>query len=689
MFDTGHPPAPPSKGESDSLLRGSVEDEPQFGVPNHFHAPWCRPRIYREFSGDPMDKSPALLTDIPIENESGYQRLAMTNTAVTRPPKVRLAIRVGVTGHRPNRLGNADDSVLRERIRQVLQTVRDVGQQIAADGQAGYASGAPIFRVVSPLAEGADKMVAEEAIAIGYELQCPLPFSYTDYEHDFATPESRQQFRGLLARATAVLELDGSRESEQSENRSYEAVGRTVLRQSDILIAVWDGTRLEGQGGTAQIVGEAVQLRIPTIWIRTEPPHAACLLACAEVGGHCELHFDEFPKQLMGLLRFEPEKEHASPEGPRVDLRDDYFLEKPRTWILGVLFGVFSKVVAGSWRWPPILLKDYQRGTREEWQGAWAVSPDLPSAAKHQVEAGFLLHYTWADKLANYYANLYRSSFVLNYLLAACAVLFALRAYFDASRQEFWILAELATIILIIAVTTLGRRRRWHERWIDYRLLAEKLRQMRFLFLIGRSGKTDPVPEHESQGDPRKTWVNWHFQAVVREVGMLREKFDPLYRLAYRKLLVEHELPSQVEYHGETSRQFKLIYKRLHTLGTSLFFGTLVVCLVHFMLDFDFSAPGDRQGTFHRILVQLAAIFPAFGAALHGIVSQGDFHQVARRSAAMHHWLSGIVAQVKVGQEAPSAEVLGELAEKAAEVMGAELIDWHVAFQDKPLVFPS
>ena len=107
------------------------------------------------------------------------------------------------------------------------------------------------------------------------------------------------------------------------------------------------------------------------------------------------------------------------------------------------------------------------------------------------------------------------------------------------------------------------------------------------------------------------------------------------------------------------------------------------------MLDFDFSAPGDRQGTFHRILVQLAAIFPAFGAALHGIVSQGDFHQVARRSAAMYDWLSGIVAQVKVGQEAPSAEVLGELAEKAAEVMGAELIDWRVAFQDKPLVFPS
>jgi hypothetical protein len=560
--------------------------------------------------------------------------------------------------------------------------VRDVGQQIAADAQAGYDSGAPIFRVVSPLAEGADKMVAEEAIAIGYELQCPLPFSREDYEHDFATPESRQQFRGLLAQATAVLELDGSRESEQSKNHAYEAVGRTVLRQSDILIAVWDGTRREGQGGTAQIVGEAVLLRIPTLWIRTEPPHAACLLARAEVGGHCELNFDEFPKQLIGLLRFEPEREHASPERQMADFRNDYFLEGPHAWSLGLLFEVFSKVVAGSWPWLlRIFLKDHKWETHKEWQGAWAVSPDLPSAAKRQVEGGFLMHCAWANQLANYYANLYRSSFVLNYCLAACAVLFALRAYFDASRQKFWILAELASIILIIAVTTLGRRRRWHQRWIDYRLLAEKLRQMRFLFLIGRSSKTDRVPEHESQGDPRKTWVNWHFQAVVREVGMLREKFDPLYRLAYRKLLVEHELPSQIEYHGETSRQFKRIYKRLHSLGTSLFFGTLVVCVVHFLFAFDI--------TFHRILVQLAAIFPAFGAALQGIVSQGDFHNVARRSAAMYHWLSGIVTQLRVAQEDLSAEVLGELAEKAAEVMGAELIDWRVGFQGKPLVFPS
>ena len=62
---------------------------------------------------------------------------------------------------------------------------------------------------------------------------------------------------------------------------------------------------------------------------------------------------------------------------------------------------------------------------------------------------------------------------------------------------------------------------------------------------------------------------------------------------------------------------------------------------------------------------------------------------MARRSAAMYHWLSGIVTQLRAAQEDLSAEVLGELAEKAAEVMGAELIDWRLGFQDKPLVFPS
>lgn len=49
-------------------------------------------------------------------------------------------------------------------------------------------------------------------------------------------------FRTLLGRTWAkVLELDGARGDKETQNRSYEAVERMVVRNCDLLIAIWDG----------------------------------------------------------------------------------------------------------------------------------------------------------------------------------------------------------------------------------------------------------------------------------------------------------------------------------------------------------------------------------------------------------------------------------------------------------------
>src|SRR3984885_12604661 len=224
---------------------------------------------------------------------------AKPNSPKEHPPKTHLAIRVGVTGHRPNHLKDSDIPLLRKQIHHVLQSVRNAGAEIAGDSLAGYDSHDPIFRVISPLAEGSDRLVAEEALALGYELQSPLPFPADDYENDFVTPESKKQFRELLNRATAVLELDGSRENQDAQNRAYESVGRTVLRHCDVLIAIWDVEEARIQGGTAQLVAEAGQLRIPTVWLKTVPPHDGCLLISTETDGRCPLGIEEMEKQLI------------------------------------------------------------------------------------------------------------------------------------------------------------------------------------------------------------------------------------------------------------------------------------------------------------------------------------------------------------------------------------------------------
>jgi hypothetical protein len=605
----------------------------------------------------------------------------MAKNTKPHPPKTRLVIRVGVTGHRPNHLKNSDIPLLRKQIHRVLQSVRNAGGDIAGDSLSGYDSREPQFRIISPLAEGSDRLVAEEGLALGCELQSPLPFPVDDYETDFATAESKKHFRELLKQASAVLELDGSRENQDAQNRAYESVGRTVLRHCDLLIAIWDGEEARSQGGTAQIVAEAQQLHIPTVWIKTLPPHDSCILVATETEGRCQLGIEELQKELIALLNFQVTDGGAASGGKSVDRWKTYFREKPHTWTLGVIFRFFSRVIAGASPLPlRILQRDYVEETKEEWKIAWKVSHGLPADARHQVESKFLLHYSWADKLANHFANLYRSSFVTNYLLAAGAVLFALRAFFDKNHPELWVALELTSIMMIIAITMLGRRRHWHERWIDYRSLAEKLRQMRFLFLIGRFSRTDHIPEHTLRGAPRKTWVDSHFQAAVREAGMLRANLNRPYCLAYRKLLIEFEVTSQIEYHAHNSRLNSRIDQNLQWLATGLFFSTLLVCSAHLF---------DKNLYHQSYLVQMAAILPAFGAAIHGINSQGDFRNVARRSADMNKWLSNILTRLRMAGDEISSDDLAAFAEEAAGVMGADLLDWRVDFQEKPLVFPS
>jgi len=188
------------------------------------------------------------------------------------PPRVRLAVRVGVTGHRPNRLAQADEPLLRTKIRDVLELIRLTAKDVLAVTDSAYTPGPPILCVISPLAEGADRIAAQEAVELGFELQCPLPFDRKEYEKDCKTLESRAEYCTLLAKATAVLELDGSRDTAKRENESYEAVGRMVLRQCDVRIAIWDGEEPAGKGGTGQIVEGSIHLEIPTVWIYSSPP---------------------------------------------------------------------------------------------------------------------------------------------------------------------------------------------------------------------------------------------------------------------------------------------------------------------------------------------------------------------------------------------------------------------------------
>lgn len=173
----------------------------------------------------------------------------MASEMTVTPPdisKVPAPLVIGVTGHRD--LRPEDEDRLGQQVRAVLHGLR-----------AKYPS-TPLV-LLSPLAEGADRLVARIALEpdLGARLVVPLPMAQRLYEEDFHSPESLAEFRELLQRAQYCFEMRIADEKEvaspgMARNRQYEQVGKYIAHESQILLALWDGTASEKVGGTAEIV---------------------------------------------------------------------------------------------------------------------------------------------------------------------------------------------------------------------------------------------------------------------------------------------------------------------------------------------------------------------------------------------------------------------------------------------------
>ena len=306
------------------------------------------------------------------------------------------------------------------------------------------------------------------------------------------------------------------------------------------------------------------------------------------------------------------------------------------------------------------------------------MSTQLPKSAVAQVDCSLRERYAWADKLAVYYANLYRSSFVVMYFLGVIAIAFELSVDLfpplDAqagARLMFRAVAFLA-LLLILIIWIFGVRRRWHERWIDYRLLAELLRQLRFLSLLGRAPAFSQLPAHNAYGNPRNSWLTWYLRAVAREAGVVDASFTPSYLEATRVLLRDCLVKEQARYHQRNAYRHAVMEERLRAAGMAIF-GCALVALGVMIL---------RTAAWVSLI---AAIAPVLGGALAAIRSQGELERIVKRSRAMTRQLDSEAEEL--AQQGPilSSAELAQVADAAAGSMIAEVLDWRIVFQDRPL----
>jgi hypothetical protein len=150
---------------------------------------------------------------------------------------------LGVTGHR-----NVDEKspLLRKAVRAAIAEVLSEFDP-------------RILVAVSPLAEGADRLVAREALRVkGSRLFVPLPVPQLHFEDDF--PKTVGSFRALLKKAGTVIDAPLPKRGHawmtysKARDHQYAWTGAYVVRHCHVLIAIWDGKPARGTGGTAQVV---------------------------------------------------------------------------------------------------------------------------------------------------------------------------------------------------------------------------------------------------------------------------------------------------------------------------------------------------------------------------------------------------------------------------------------------------
>jgi SMODS and SLOG-associating 2TM effector domain 1 len=554
--------------------------------------------------------------------------------------RIPFTFRIGVTGHRE--LDKPDD--LREQIRQALVRLLTLVRLAPGAGLALVA--------VSALAEGADRLVAEVVLDAGDDqvvltdvldagdeqvvlervlgdvdarLEVALPLAVGDYLEDFKTEESREDFRRLLARASDIWQAPAGLEPEEA----YERAGRYVVDRCDAIIAVWDGEKSRGRGGTAQIVGYAQDQGVPIAWVHTAG-------------------------------------------GPPVS----YALENKRAEVVKAAAEKLRRYNAVEISKPK--LDEHERALRED------LMPDIareipvdPLALSREMIADWVFPYfIRADILALRYQRWFQWLSLTIFALAALAVAVV------AVQTNFWPelnwLAAFEVVFLwaLLGILMMNRRRRLHDQWISSRFLAERLRSSYFLALARTGDRRGRSSRLTYLSDSSEAWI----ERALTEVSARRPESGmevPPVR-ALRDYLSRYWVDRQISYHQKTSRRQHRLEYRLTRLTEFLFAVTLVAAFVHIFA-------GTIHGSWERCLVVVSIVIPAFGAAVHGFSTQRQF----RRHGERYRRMAGVLAQVQTElTDATTIEQIQGAAAATEQIMREENSDWFgvMRFHDMELI---
>lgn len=675
----------------------------------------------------------------------GQNRLMTSATAFRAPPAPPSRLSLGVTGHRES---NGAFAANRSRIEVVLAEVLDIiSDAVKAEAQSSDVSSIVLH---SMLAEGADLLAAEQALARGWELVSPLPFGLDLNIAINAQPATADDARALLSgkdpasvnvkrradsirsvasrarlfeladrdRAIAGLLIAGLQYPDDRQKFAtfdaeaslrVELAARVMIEHSDLIVAIWDGVTRAFVGGTGYTIQMALETGAPVVWIDANAPdHWRILYGPESLAG---VHAPQSPDasrgtELRALVRASMHPapsttahghQAAKDTGPAALDREQWRDRSNTLWHgyrrMEALFGADNwkgrlKNLRQTYETPDSIASGSAAGLLERANAL----PGQDSSFVASVERNVLRRFAWADGISAYLSDAYRGGMTLNFLLAPLGVVVGIAYLPFASSSEKWIFAtiELTLLASIIATTLTGQRRRWHGRWFETRRVAEYLRHAPVMLLLGVTRPPGRWPKGAGTA-----WPEWYARRGLREVGLPQVKITQTYLRRALSDLLDNHVVQQRDYHRYKAKRLAAAHHNLDRLSEALFVIAVVSVSAYLLLKtggvLHFWSKSVAEGLSY-VFTFLGVAMPAFGGAIAGIRYFGDFERFSAISEVAGDKLSAIHNRIRLLLDSPEEAIdYGQVADLARAVDDAvigEIEGWQAVFAGKHVAVP-
>lgn len=562
-----------------------------------------------------------------------------------------MPIIVGITGHR---------DIRKEDIPELESRVKDIFTELKRK----YPS-TPLV-LLTPLAEGADRLAFRVARTLGIQLIVPLPIPREDYKMDFTTDESRAEFDELLEYADKFFELpfvdgntkDSIKTKSEDRDKQYSQVGAYIAYNCQILIALWDGKYTEPVKGTS----EAVKFKLEGIpkdytlkrdyldVIDRGPVYHIVTprLSCAETIGNPFSFHKLFPEtdEHQGYSEYTYEK---------ILKRIDTFNQDSLNTVAKDMKQIISNMENVTDQHEEKLL--------------------LPEHKK------ILMHYAIADMIAIKY-KYKRYISIIGIVLFVITAFFFLHVYIEMYQKVLMLALYPITLCLSYALYLYAKHHDFQDKHLEYRAFAEGLRVQFFFMLAGI--ETDISIYYLRKHFSELEWIRRALRNLYIVNTVSAESINS-------ELELERYLMLSQSWVGEQSKYYMTVEKRdnrrLEKLDfiSNLFFGIGFITALTAVV---FHPNIEEIKILHHGIVFTIVVALSFAAAIKGYIEKMVIAEQARQYCRSKELFIRAKKQLDMFLKNKDLQNAKHLILELGREALAENGDWLIIHRSKPLEVP-